>query len=360
MKYISKLSLNKHQAQTDIRDDAIGETEQPVDQFLDNVPSNVDSFPPRGNESKKIEIQENVDDFYDENSYMRDKRKVDGVGLSSIRDHASNYDYCMILPSDMDHNAELAASSVEIIHSLKAQAFDVFIYRAVLSSNFIVLIKCQLHRLRAFATFINYPMLLDPQRLKDECTKGNIRYNIRSFDIAHRPDITKIPPYDHIFVKYSDIVDENLYWKSQAEKVDHPFRELIRLKLIPQIIESKSNRKHGVSIGDSIRNGKILGFFPLHNQEKLNHILKSVQNYPFQRLNIDEIKEYLGEKIALHFAFIEHVASFMLIPALIGIPLQIVVYVQNNYSGPYLPIFSYFISLWSIFMLEVSVCICLG
>ena len=293
-------------------------------------------------------------DGYSDNSYTRDRCKVDGTGLSS-RDHASNYDYCLVVPCDSEQTNNLAASSIEIMHGLKAQGFDVFIYRAILSTNFIILIKCQTHRLRTFASYINYPMLLNSDELRQECEKGNMRYNIRPFEISHRPDVTPIQPYDHIYVKYSDTVDERLYWKDKnSEDIDHPFRELIRLKLIPQIIESKSNRKHGINIGDGLRDGSILGFFPLHNQEKAKNILKLIQYFPFKPLHIDDVKEYLGEKIGLYFAFMEHVANFMLFPAVIGVPLQIVVYVQDGFSGPFLPMFSYFISLWSILMLEVT------
>ena len=35
-----------------------------------------------------------------------------------------------------------------------------------------------------------------------------------------------------------------------------------------------------------------------------------------------------------------------------GVPLQLAVFILNDYSAVFLPVYSYFIALWAIFMLE--------
>ncbi len=56
--------------------------------------------------------------------------------------------------------------------------------------------------------------------------------------------------------------------------------------------------------------------------------------------------------MALYFAFVGHYTYTLLLPAIIGLPLQIAVFALDNYSAIFLPIYSYFIALWAIVMLE--------
>lgn len=93
--------------------------------------------------------------------------------------------------------------------------------------------------------------------------------------------------------------------------------------------------------------------FPLHNRERTEIMTIKWQSFPFQRLPLDDLKEYFGEKVALYFVFMEHFTSFLTLPAVIGIPLQIAVFATNDYSAPFLPFFSFFMALWAICMLEV-------
>jgi len=47
-----------------------------------------------------------------------------------------------------------------------------------------------------------------------------------------------------------------------------------------------------------------------------------------------------------------HVITWLILPAIVGIAFQIVVWVTDNYSSPVLPFFSIVIVLWAITMLE--------
>lgn len=66
----------------------------------------------------------------------------------------------------------------------------------------------------------------------------------------------------------------------------------------------------------------------------------------------DDIREYFGEKYALYFLFYGHYSQWLLLPALIGFPCQIAVWVMGDYSAPFLPYYAYFIALWGVVMLE--------
>ena len=43
---------------------------------------------------------------------------------------------------------------------------------------------------------------------------------------------------------------------------------------------------------------------------------------------------------------------WLTVPAIVGVPLQLAVFILNDYSAVFLPVYSYFIALWAIFMLE--------
>jgi len=62
--------------------------------------------------------------------------------------------------------------------------------------------------------------------------------------------------------------------------------------------------------------------------------------------------EYFGEKIAFHTLFVGHYSSFLIIPSIIGVIFQLVVWGTYNFSSPVLPFYSVVITVWSIVMLE--------
>lgn len=105
-------------------------------------------------------------------------------------------------------------------------------------------------------------------------------------------------------------------------------------------------------------------FFPLHNysdraalcDEWLNCRGRAILpwNQPF-----DKIKNYLGEKMCLHFYFLSHLSYWLCMPAFVGIPVQIIRWYgaadgDSLHGGTRIGVvaFAFFISLWGITMLE--------
>jgi hypothetical protein len=50
----------------------------------------------------------------------------------------------------------------------------------------------------------------------------------------------------------------------------------------------------------------------------------------------------------------DHFTKFLVIPSLVAIPFQIVIFATNNYNSNLGPFYAWLLPMWSIFMLEVS------
>lgn len=266
-----------------------------------------------------------------------------------IKDHASNYDFCVVFPAEKGDFTERGKGYVEKFIKL---GYEIFVYKNLRKdSEIVVLLRVPLEKLRAYADNIDLVMMLDPKEVEDQLAAGEAACRIEPVTIAHRPDITPYLPHQYIYGKYSRKIDEKLYWKEDGES--HPFRELIRLKLAALILESRVQGSQNLKIRRYLRNGWLKAVFPLHDRQKTELLEYKMNQYPKQKLPLDDIKEYFGEKIALYFAFTEHSAKWLLFPAIIGLPLQVAVFAMNDYNAPFLPVFSVLIALWAVFMLEL-------
>lgn len=132
------------------------------------------------------------------------------------------------------------------------------------------------------------------------------------------------------------------------------FTAVDRLKLIFYLLEAPS-RQFGCAfkIRDLIIRKNILAFYPLHNINEVRSLTSKLMNFrvPWDE-TVEAIRKYYGEQIALYNAFLGHYAEYLLIPSIIGIAFQVVVWATGNYSSPVLPFFGIIIAVWSIFMLE--------
>eukprot|EP01031_Cornospumella_fuschlensis_P027354 gene27354-33040_t len=266
-----------------------------------------------------------------------------------IRDLASEYDFCVVLPAS---KGDLSERSKGYIKTLRMLGFEIFMYKNLDPENeVILLLRAPLEKLRAYADQIDFVMLLDPEQIKKQLEEGDAESKIAPVTISHMEEISPYEPYDYIYAKFSRNINEILYWRE--DDAETPFREMIRLKLCALILESRSHgRKEALKIRRYIRSGWMKAVFPLHNKVRTELLSMKWSRFPFQRIPLDDVKEYFGEKIGLYFVFMDHYTKFLAIPAVIGIPLQIAVFATNDYSAPFLPFFSFFMALWAVCMLE--------
>lgn len=84
-------------------------------------------------------------------------------------------------------------------------------------------------------------------------------------------------------VKRTDLQD--LYYRPDG--MDHPFRDIVRLKLINMLIRGPE-REGGceLPLRQLVKDKHILAFYPLHNQDQLTSLYNKVMDWKY--VSVDE------------------------------------------------------------------------
>lgn len=154
-----------------------------------------------------------------------------------------------------------------------------------------------------------------------------------------------------VYAKFEEEYPREIYFHGSSG----PFSTSVRLKLIYYMLEApRRNHGCGLEIEKLIHKKKIVGFYPLHNTAIAHNLM--VNQIDFSTLPwkqpIEDIRAYYGEKIALYNVFLGHYTLYLIIPSIIGLAFQLVVWGTLNFSHPVLPFFGVIITLWAIGMLE--------
>ncbi len=122
---------------------------------------------------------------------------------------------------------------------------------------------------------------------------------------------------------------------------NHPFRDLLRIKISNFMLQSRPRiikqnyvffTMENLKIQKLLKKNRLLGCYVLHNPAKTLFQTQWAR-YPFHPQPIYDIKEYFGEQLAFYYAFLDHYTISLFIPVVIAIPLQISVFIYNDYSG---------------------------
>lgn len=312
------------------------------------------------------------------------------------------YDFCLVFPTEKKANGEwdITDRGFGYLENLQDLGFEIFSFRVVgqkppslfhlftycwnkndkEKDNYciaFVMLKAPLEKLRECAERIELRMMLDPVLIQQRIEAGNIEAGIAGVKIRHEPNITPLWPYDFIYSKYKKSKEE-LFYKPKREmhtgsKQDdrlleldydhqHPFRDLLRLKLSSVILQSrprylvdgKKFSAQNLKIARYLKHKWLLGCFLMHKASDNFFFRQQWSDYPFKALPLEEIKEYFGEKKALYHAYMDHYTKFLIIPAVVSIPFQIMVWFLNNYSASFIPFYAVLLPVWSVAKLDVS------
>ena len=203
-----------------------------------------------------------------------------------------------------------------------------------------------------------------------------------------------MPPYQFIYGRMDDIIvaqNKDIYEK--APGLNHEFGVIHRLRVIDAIVKGITFiRGYDKSDGDDIESANddldssfapeaynkapkeytfdkllnaedagltgIKAWFPLHNDEDIEHLLISTFNVSLNddKRPKDDIRDYLGSEVGLYFKFLDSYIKYLVPIAILGLGAAIQFYVlwgeYNNYfdaiNGSYsVPVFSLLVCVWS-------------
>lgn len=215
-------------------------------------------------------------------------------------------------------------------------------------------VRVPLHRLEKEADRVDMKLKLDPIKLKELCKEGRPGL----WPPVTIPDEcveTPYSPYDYIYAKYEcdrpDVAD--LYQRYENGTV---FRGVDRLKLIYGIIAAKKYEGGcNLDIYKLLQQKCMIGFFPLHDHVELRTLEeKWLQFFQFPwNQPVDDIKNYMGEKIGLYFLWLGHYTSWLIVAAVVGFFAWINVATEgNDPNAAVMPYFAAFMGFWSTLFLE--------
>jgi hypothetical protein len=275
----------------------------------------------------------------------RDQAEVDKEGKIF-----QQYSLCIVFP--VDESGGFTPEGHNFLNIVRSNGLETLAYYGYNKTEIFVLVRANLDVLRNYADDIYFPKLLDPGKLSDIAEKGLEDLNIAPFPITHLEEVSTYNPYEFIYGKYSLRIDETVYSRSSRDET--PFHDTLRLKLTCQLVEKPTQFRERLAINRQIRENNLKGYFPLHDEAELDSLKANWMKYPITpwKQPFDHLVRYFGEKIGLYFIFLGHYSWWCVSASVVGIPLQIAVFVMLDFSAPFLPVFSYFIALWGIIMLE--------
>jgi len=273
--------------------------------------------------------------------------------VAPSRAFSNNFDYCMVFPLIGTKHEQQKGATKFVLQALIDSNFEIFLYKSIQGDELICLFRANDDMLCEFADKINYKMLLDPQKAKTKLEAGNNEKEIKPHAINEGTKFSRLFPYDYIWARFEDS-KRGLFYTSHD--TDFVFSELNRLRLIYYIL--KAPKRLGgcaLELMELLKKEEILSMYPLHNKEENNAILDNcLDKYTFPwQFPFPAIRNYFGEKVCLYFHFMGHYSQFLIIPGIVGLAFQVVVWYYGDYSHPVLPFFSVLISLWAIVMLEM-------
>lgn len=284
------------------------------------------------------------------------------------------WDVCIVLPNpdfvppeETPEEAEIRKIDAEegrkffeeLMERLHLAQLQTYCYLSGDGDEIYVKIRASLSRLQDHAELRDMNMRLDAEYLRKYVDN-------KRAPIMDNADVTSLPPYQFIYAPYRK--DKHAMY-ARAEGLSHPFSAIIRIKLLMDIIDSddptccKLKLRKLASDGADGHKSHIIAYYPLHDYDRREELIRTWLNWrvlPWEQ-PIDDVKDYLGEKVALYFEFTAHYTTWLLPLAIAGLLVGIDMVVEASMAGSLndallsgytIPFYCIFVSFWSQLMIE--------
>jgi len=154
----------------------------------------------------------------------------------------------------------------------------------------------------------------------------------------------------HLYKPHIDTTDED-----QGSAYPAPsaiFRTTDRIQLISYMVTQSDQGCAGIDVGQMIHDGEVRQFFPLHENRKLLDMDRDWFKCFVWGTDIQKVRDYYGERIAMYFLFMSHFVKWLVFPSMVGVCLWsagVFYGSPDNYTAL---ILCGGISFWSIFFVH--------
>jgi len=210
------------------------------------------------------------------------------------------------------------------IHALSDSGLVLMLYYSRDRDEIFVKVAADEEHLRQVAEMRQYKLELKPQFLSAFAEYKNDYAGRRELNYGDRCVVS------HIYKNHVDRTDDE-----KGEAYPQPgaiFRTVDRTQLIYHIIGSSDHNCAGVNVGQLMHDQDLLHFFPLHEHRKLADLDKDWFKAFAWGSNIDKVRNYFGERIALYFLFMSHLNKMLIIPTVTGIFFWVIDHIFFNGS----------------------------
>eukprot|EP01031_Cornospumella_fuschlensis_P028338 gene28338-34214_t len=325
------------------------------------------SFEPGAVEMKNKQVAQQRPSFSKPSA--TDGRSGDMSDVQFLPEEGYRWDFCIQLanpdfdPNDTSDNPmnkakprdeEAWKNYEEIMERLFLGGLQTYSYFSGDGDEIFIKVRASLERLRQHASLVGMTMRMDPEYLRKFVDN-------RRQPIQDNAEITSLPPYQYIYAPYE--YDKHVMF-SRVEGYSHPFSSIIRIKLLMDIIDSDHATCCSLKLRTMATDGRIMSFFPLHDYDKRDELMRVWLNWKVQPWEqpLDEVKDYLGEKVALYFEFTAHYTTWLLPLSIGGVIVAINIAIETGLSDGdiddalltayTIPFYCIFVSFWSQLMIE--------
>ncbi|KAH8065412.1 intracellular chloride channel [Aureococcus anophagefferens] len=233
----------------------------------------------------------------------------------SVQPLGYGYDAVLALRHDDDADGgRLSAKAREIVKKLHGGGVETRLERASRGRKVLfVLLRAPVHRLAHAADQLDWIVPLCPAAVERRITRG--AEGIKPRTLHHDPKLT---------------------------------RTARALRLDPR------QGGCGLSVKAQVEGGDFLAAYPLHDRARRELASRWSMHAP----RLDLVRSYFGERLALYFAFVNHLALWCGFSAAAGVATTAAVYWENTIAdrgrkhSRTLPVLTFFQCCWAVLMLE--------